>query len=432
MAIGDWLADAWQSAPQRSRTIMTRRLAGETLDNIAQTLDLTRERVRQLQEEVETALVAAQVRNAPGLSQQVARVLGDLPAVPEEELAALLPTRATTARCALYSQFGAAHPRAWVGYLPGYLTRDRAGLCTRLREMAALAPMTGREARQAATDIGLPAYPVVRDLLEQPQSGLIQHPIGWIRRARKGRDLAYLWLRQEGEPRGVGDIAGVAGTSDNAIRETMRRDDAFAQVRPEGTWALSDWHVPGADHRYSNAVDAVVEALREHGPLDHERLRTESQRRYPVSAWRIDQCLSSNLIGRRADGLYDLVERGATPIEDGEPRRPKTIQIHGNVLGLELKVDRDLLRGSGILVNRWLTWYLGLRTAPSSRHFRLANQPGAVVVTRRTSGSQISSLRAAALSMGLVEGCTVVVLFHLDTERASLRHTCSDGSCPLG
>ena len=151
----------------------------------------------------------------------------------------------------------------------------------------------------------------------------------------------------------------------------MRRDDAFAQVRPEGTWALADWRVPGSDNRYTTAVDVVVEVLREIGPLDYEHLRDECQQRYPVSEWRITQCLSSNLIGINGEGLYDLAERGATPIEDSEPKKPRNIEASGNVVGIELTVDSELLRGSGIPVHRWLTWYLKLRTAPSTRHFDL-------------------------------------------------------------
>ncbi len=43
--IGDWLDDAWQSLPDRWDIIVSRRLAGETLDRIAETFDLTRERI---------------------------------------------------------------------------------------------------------------------------------------------------------------------------------------------------------------------------------------------------------------------------------------------------------------------------------------------------------------------------------------------------
>jgi len=426
----DWLDDAWQAMPDRWDTIVERRLAGDTLDRIADVFDLTRERIRQLQQKAEGALVDAQRSNAPDLPRQITETLADHPAVPEDQLAALLPSRASTARQALFRQLGASRPRTWSGDLPRHWTRRPAALDTLVRKLVALAPMTDAETHQAILDIGLPAHLRVDDLLENPESKLTHHRLGWIRTARTGRDLAYLWLRGQGEPRAVADIAAVTGTSEHAIRETMRRDDDFAQVRPEGTWALADWRLPGADNRYSNAVDVVVDVLRDHGPLDYEQLRTETQHRYPVSSWRITQCLSSDVIGLTSEGLYDLAERGATPIEDPEPKQPKTIQVHGNVLGVELNVDSEMLRGSGIAVNRWLTWYLGLRTAPSTRYFGIAGQPGTVTVKRATSSSQLSSLRAVAQNMDLVEGCKMAVLLHLDTETATIRHTCQDDACP--
>ncbi|MHB1833788.1 MAG: sigma factor-like helix-turn-helix DNA-binding protein [Solirubrobacteraceae bacterium] len=426
----DWLYDAWRTLPDRWDEIIAHRLAGETLDRVAETFDITRERIRQLQQKAEAALVDAQRQYAPLLPQQLNDVLTDHPAIPESELAALLPTRASVARQALFRQLGASHPRSWAGDLPSYWTRHPAALGTLLRKLTALAPMTDDETAVAVRELGFPADLPIEYLLKQPGSKLTHHPLGWIRAARTGRDLAYLWLRSEGEPRAVADVAAVTGTSEHAIRETMRRDDDFAQVRPEGTWALADWRLPGTDNRYSNAVDVVIDVLRELGPLNYEELRTESQRRYPVSSWRITQCLSSAAIGLDKDGRYDLAERGAIPIEDPEPAQPSSIRVHGDVVGIALNVDSEMLRGSGITINRWLTWYLELRTAPSSRYFEITDQPGVITVKRATSASQLSSLRTVALNMDLVEGCKIAVLLHLDTETATIRHMCTAETCP--
>jgi hypothetical protein len=251
-----------------------------------------------------------------------------------------------------------------------------------------------------------------------------------VRTGRTTRDRAYLWLKQQGEPRPAAEIAEAAGSSEHATRENMRRDEAFSQVRPEGTWVLSDWHVDGASNRYASAEEVVVEVLRELGPLDEEQLRVECQRRYPVTGWRITQCLSSNAIGLNSEGRYDLAERGAIPVEDSEPRRPDHIQVSGDVVGVELPVTHDVLRGSGIPVNRWLTWYLGLRTAPSTRYFKTEDGSGELTVKRATSNAQLSSLRSAAVALGVVQGCKLVLLLRLDSNTASLRHACAAGACP--
>lgn len=429
----DWLLDSWRQLDERTAKILTRRLGHERLADIGRTYDVTRERVRQLQLKGEKALLSAQRRHAPDMPERLGSLLGEAAAVPDSQVAALLPTRAVTGRHALLRVLGAARPRAWSGDLHGWWTRHPGTLDTRLRELTAMAPLTTADALYAATTLGLPEDLPLDKLLAGPDSPLARHATGWVRRARVTRDAAYLWLRAEGEPRAVSDVARAIGeSSEDAVRERMRADDSFAQVRPEGSWALTDWRVAGADSRYASAVDVVVEVLREQGALTLDHLRVESQRRYPVTAWRIQQCLSSNLIGLTDSGLYDLAERGATPIEDEEPRQPDTIKTSpdGNLVGVALTVDSDVLRGSGLGVHRWLTWYLGLRTAPSTRVFPYSDGPGDLTVRRATSSSQISSLRMAVLQLELVEGCQIAVLMRLASDSASVRHTCPADRCP--
>lgn len=429
----DWLLDSWQRLEDRTEEILTRRLAAESLADIGRTFDVTRERVRQLQVKGEKALLAAQRRYAPDLRNRLDALLGESAAVSDGALAHVLPTDAVIGRSVLFRLLGIVRPRAWDADLYGWWTLHPAALDTRLREVAAMAPLARDEARAAAGNLGLPDDLPLDDLLASADSPLAAHGTGWVRRARVTRDAAFLWLRAQGEPRPVSDIAHAVGgdSSEHAVRERMRADDSFAQVRPEGTWALADWRVAGADSRYASAVDAVVEVLREHGALNFDQLRAESQRRYPVSTWRITQCLSSNLIGLTESGLYDLVERGATPVEDEEPKRPDTIKTSadGQLVGVALTVDPDVLRGSGLGVHRWLTWYLGLRTAPSTRFFAYSDGPGELTVRRATSSSQISSLRAPVLALELVEGCQIVVLINLASSSASVRHACPADRC---
>jgi hypothetical protein len=424
-----WLDAAWAALPERSREILRRRLAGETLDEIGRALDLTRERVRQVQKTSESALVRAMEQRAPQLPSALHTELGDSPAVADPHIAALVQAHSATALGCLLKTLGLSHPHTWDGALSDYWTFRPSGLQQQLRRMVELAPLTYQEADQAASELGLPEDLDWQSILARSNSKLAAHNLGWIRPARATRDVAYLWLKLEGEPRPADEIAAQAGCSEHAARENMRRDPAFSQVRPEGTWALTDWRVPGSENRYSSAVDALVEVLRDLGPLPVDQLRVETQRRYPVSDWRVNQCLSSNLIGLNAAGLYDLAERGAVPVEDTEPKQPPNIKTSGDVVGIELEIDREILRGSGIPVNRWLTWHLGLRTAPSTRHFALPEGHGEVRVTRATSNAQISSLRAVTLELGLVEGCKLALLLNTSTDTASVRHICPHEAC---
>jgi hypothetical protein len=253
---------------------------------------------------------------------------------------------------------------------------------------------------------------------------------GWVRASSEGRDATFLWLTDTAEARPIAEISESLGFGEHALREALRRDTRFTQLRPEGTWALTDWKTAKTTRNYDNAEQAVVEVLRDLGPLTLAQLTAETIKRYPVSTWRIAQCVSSSNVGRTPLGLYDLAERGALPIEESEPRRPDNVVESGNIIGLRLPVSYDLLRGSGLAVNRWLTWRLGLRQAPSSKRFTLVELDGEIVVRRTTSTSSISTLRSAVASLGLVEGCQVAVLLRLNSATADVRHACSPGNCP--
>ena len=425
----DWLDATWSALPDRSREILSRRAQGQTLAVVGVHVGLTRERVRQLETKATKVIVDAQQEYAPELLDSLTERMGEQPFLSDEEIAEVLGPAPQAAVAIVMKHLGMHRSNLTSGPLDGVWSPDPSALAKQLKALVDLMPLPDEDAQMAAASLKLPESPPWPAVL-QSRYRVALTELGWIRTSHVTRDRAYLWLRGQGEPRSAMEIAEAAGTSEHATRETMRRDDAFAQVRPEGTWVLADWRADGADNRYSSAVEVVVEVLRELGPLDYNELRTECQRRYPVSEWRITQCLSSSLIGLNSAGLYDLAERGAIPVEDTEPRRPKNIQVSGEVVGVEIPVTHDVLRGSGIPVNRWLTWYLGLRTAPSSRYFQMDGGTSELTVRRATSNAQLSSLRALALPLGVVEGCKLVLLLHVDTDTAALRHACPAASCP--
>ncbi|MBN2177053.1 MAG: hypothetical protein JW722_05275 [Demequinaceae bacterium] len=425
----DWLAETWDALPERSRTIALHRVNGQTLEGIAQGLSLTRERVRQLYHRVEAHLVEAQEANDPQLCQSLGMFFEREGIVTEVRIEEVVPTSALTARSVLLGALGYGPPRVWGTPHGGLLAQDPNDFADRFVELASLAPLSSTETTRALSDLGLPDGVPAIQILSHPKSPLQLNDFGWVRRRHRARDSAFLWLRKEVEPRTGAQIAQAVGGSERALTARMHRDPSFTQLRPEGTWGLADWHLPAAVRNYQSASDVVVDVLRDMGPLGFQQLCAETQRRYPVSVWRVTQCLSSSLVGRHPDGQYDLVERGAEPVPEVEPHQPSNIRVHGTVVGIELEVDGELLRGSGILVSRWLTWFLGLRMSPTSRQFTLAGNLGVLTVRRNTSASQLSSLRSVALSLGFAEGCRFAVLMHTDDETATIRHTCDPLAC---
>jgi hypothetical protein len=219
------------------------------------------------------------------------------------------------------------------------------------------------------------------------------------------------------------------GTTAAAVREALRRDDRFRQIRPEGTWALAEWtHLRTTT--YASAVEAMVAVVTESGPLSRARLFAKVTELYPVTPWRLKQCLLSDQLGETPDGLVDLVSRGARPLEEEEPVRPDTMAVEGAVLGVRIPVNQEILRGSGVNVNTWLTWRLGLRRAPTNRTFTTPGDHSPLVVRRGTSSAQLSSLRRHALELEVVDGCVLAVLLRLDDDTARVGHGCALDTCP--
>ncbi|WP_274381637.1 sigma factor-like helix-turn-helix DNA-binding protein [Segeticoccus rhizosphaerae] len=423
-----WLPAAWSALPDRSKEIVSRRAEGETLAVIGDDIGVTRERVRQLEKQARKLIVSAQEIHEPELLTRLLEHMGEQVLLSDEQVEEVIGSAPAAAVDLVLRQLGFERSMIASGGREGFWSREPSALESRLKSLVDLMPLPDDEAHIAAESLKIPAEVRWWTLLPARYRVTLTD-LGWVRTSRTTRDRAYLWLRSQGEPRSSKEIAEAAGASEHATRENMRRDHAFAQVRPEGTWALVDWRVEGADNRYSNALEVVVEVLRDLGPLEANDLRVECQRRYPVTGWRITQCLSSNLIGQNDAGLYDLVERGAVPVEDREPHRPAHIQASGDVVGVEVPVSHDVVRGSGIPVNRWLTWYLGLRTSPSTRYFQMQQGASELVVRRGTSNAQLSSLRTGALAVGAVEGCRLVLLLHLNDDTAELRHVCEPSAC---
>ena len=151
-----WLDDAWTALPERSRGILRRRFTGETLDEIGLDLNLTRERVRQVQNTSEGALVHAMEQQAPQLLSALHTELGDSPAVADRHLAPLVDVHSTTALGCLLKTLGVSHPNTWAGALSEYWTFRPNALRQQLNRMVELAPLTHEEADQAAVELALP------------------------------------------------------------------------------------------------------------------------------------------------------------------------------------------------------------------------------------------------------------------------------------
>ncbi|TXS17227.1 sigma factor-like helix-turn-helix DNA-binding protein [Streptomyces sp. wa22] len=430
--MGEWLVRAWETGvvDERERTVITGRAEGRTLDMIGATLGLTRERARQIQNQARRRLSEMADIVQDGW-RETTRAAGTGPATPRAAFAAALGVVDHVALEELLAAAGLDVPRTWAGPLRGWWSADPGALDGALRRLVDTAPFCGDDLGRAASEAGLPAGLPLAWLLSHSESRLaLSSDRHWVRRKARGRDAAYLWLLEAGRPCRADELlTPMAATTVAAVREALRRDDRFRQIRPEGTWALSEWtHLQAST--YATAVEAMIAVVTESGPLSRARLFARVTELYPVTPWRLKQCLLSNQLGETSDGLVDLVSRGARPFEEEEPTRPDTMAVEGEVLGVRIPVNRDILRGSGVNVHTWLTWRLGLRQAPMSRTFTTPGDHSPLVVRRGTGSAQLSSLRRHALELKVVDGCVLAVLLRLDDGTARVGHGCAPDTCP--
>ncbi|MCX4917023.1 sigma factor-like helix-turn-helix DNA-binding protein [Streptomyces sp. NBC_00687] len=429
---GDWLQAAFGALPARSQRMIEDRALGKTLGSIGQEHDVTRERVRQLLLKAQKQLFASADVFVDDWRDRLT-TLTERSAVPQSEVAAVLGVRDQMGVGLLVEAVGAEHPLTWAGRLRGWWTRSPGALEVLLRRGVEEAPLRGEDVAVTFAAAGVPDEVPLLDLLGHPDSPLVPGFEGtWLRRRARGRDAAYLFLLANGEPCRAEELLAPTGIRRKpAVAEALRRDERFVQLRLEGKWALAEWpHLNVTP--YPNAMEAFVAVLTELGPLPRDALFVKVCERYPVTLWRLHQCLLDDRVGITEDGLIELVARGATPIEESEPAQPARMAVDpaGNVFGVRLTVDKDVLRGSGIVVSSWLTWHLGMRQAPMARTFSIAGHPTPIVLKRATSAAQISSLRVLAKENGMVGGCEFVLFLRTDDSTARIEHACARHTCP--
>ncbi|MFB7404552.1 RNA polymerase subunit sigma-70 [Streptomyces rubiginosohelvolus] len=430
MELREWLTKSWDTVfDERARGIIEARAAGRSLEEAGAKFGVTRERARQVISEGQgkLAFMADSVTPAWRAAAQQAAAA---PAVRREDLAVALRAEDHVILEVLLIEAGLRAPRTWAGPLRGWWTTDPDELDRRLLRLVERAPLRGDDLDEEARVVGVPEGVSVAALLDDPRSRVVRDAVGhWVRRKVRRRDSAYLHLLDTGRPCRAEELVEPMGvTSVAAAREGLRRDDRFVQVRPEGTWALAEWsHLRVAP--YGNAIEAVVAVVTEQGPITQRALFSQVRQVYPVSASRLRQCLLSDQIGRTPEGLIDLVARGAQPIEEPEPPRPDSMAVQGDVIGVRIPIDRDILRGSGVRVHSWLTWRLGLLQTPMRRTFATAGGHAPLTVTRAASFAQVSTLRRHAIELGAVEGCFLAVILDLAAGTARVRHGCAPGEC---
>jgi hypothetical protein len=389
-----------------------------TLGAIGKHYGVTRERVRQLQvkatdkviQQIGLRLVAgvdpAQMDTAPVMDiEDLTNAIG------------ASPTGASLARILLQNTLGmsplASTSRLWA--------RDPSAIDTALHELTIDGPTTVSDWDARVAETGLPPNAIEALGVTDKMILVDGH---WIRVDRERLDRVILILRDHGGEATTSQILEqlTGDVNERALNEFLRRQPTLHRDSLRKIWTFDDGNTQAG---YASTLPALMHVLEEHGPLTRTETIDMVRSLHPVTDWRILQCLSDSRIGVMPDGRYWLVEHGANRHEDTEPPKPENMTASGDVIGVKLTVDKDVLRGSGIPTQRWLAWRLGLDTVPSEIVFHATNNTdGELAVRRMHSNTAFSSLRAAVMNLELSEGCDFIILMRTGARTWEVRHAC--------
>lgn len=301
-----------------------------------------------------------------------------------------------------------------------------SGYAERLREFAEFGPYRDDDLDEALGHFEIDVT-LARAVLDGPSSPLVHLPAlaVWVRRMAQTRDACFLILERAGRPVSSEVLGRILDITPRNIAAHLERDDRFRRIYGQKRWALNAWGDLGDGTRYRTTKEAMVDILTRESPLDREELTRRVQAVHPVTSWSVNNWLEDEIFGRFPDGRFGLAFQGAVPYEESEPNLAAEVDppIDPTAITFHMRVTKDLLRGSGLGIPRYVTWFVGLRRVPSERAFR-RHDDSEIVLKRRAGFATISSLRSDAQRLRLSEDCLLRVSLDLAHSTAALSASC--------
>lgn len=288
------------------------------------------------------------------------------------------------------------------------------------------APTLTQLTNQFAT-VGITASATVAFIEQQPGLRRVNHQ--WVRWGTGVGDRAEAALHLAGKPRDLAQIAAGAGVSDAGqqrvyLRSVLNADPRFTRTTRRA-WGLTRWGLreyAGIYGEIGRRIDAAG------GAISTAEVVADMIAAAPdVTEASIRKFMST-------PGY--IIEKGIIrrrTASDPWPKPPPPASVRGTFhngrqLRVALRVDSDLLRGSGIALPPAVGFALGI--APGNRKMFACTTEQVLVQWRLSSnhGPTFGSLRQIAASVGAANGDTLVMGF--DKAHSTVQVTCISASAP--
>lgn len=402
---------AWQALlrfDERERRILAGRVfpvaAKRTLDELGRGLDITRERVRQLErrikEQVEARLDAGDSCAAiVHLASRLRRSIGT--AVTDDAMTTALAERvddqhedADLRRAVLRALAGPYQFEA------GFWQREKvlAMLTTTLLERAD-EPLTSEDVEDLLASAGVAAS--ARDAVSSalPLHAFDQRHLVWVGGLQ---DKACRILQVHGEPMSREELHAAMGADDVNFRSMVNAVQADERFRRLGLnrYGLTAW----GGEEYTTIADEIEQAIeRRGGRAGLNEIVEELVELFGVSAQSVRSYAASRRFHRASDG--DLIVAPPDAVSTDARQMPagldRDLVACGNAWAVRVVVDRDALRGSGRPTRSAIAQAAGVRPG-QSRTITLAN--GSAAISWRATQPAFGSTRALVDTLGCAEG----------------------------
>lgn len=398
----------------RDRDIMDNRILGEdTLEQIGDRHEVTRERIRQLESQLKRRLtepdetvhlVLDALTRRYGVLAPVAQLTADLPALGEEG-----PAEGHTMLALL----------DWLSddwEVSGGWFRTLSFEEDLARALEDFADGYGVVVLPRLADhLGVSAE-ILRDRLSETHLLLDDHV---LTRARSVQDRAAAVLALEGEPLLLPEIAErLPGTHLRTLGNGLAADPRFTRIGRE-RWALTEWGM----EEYSSLADWLSRRVGEE-PVPLADLLAEAVG-LGVAESSV-RAYASTAEFQTVDGLVSRVED--VQEVDVDPDETPHLYRHGDDLRLLTTVTHDHLRGSGSGVPRGVAAALGV---PMLGKRTLHSPLGEQTVGMGRTGATVSTIRRFLEAAGIGEGERIWLLFNadggFDVQRATRRREDLEG-----